>query len=119
MVGHPKPAGKSAARVRNVRVITIDLDDTLWAVGPVIARAEDRLKDWYRTHYPRIVEEFTRESASELRMQVFREHADRAYDLTFIRREVIRMHGGDISVESQIDKGSTFTLTLPLAAKAA
>lgn len=32
-----------------------------------------------------------------------------------IARQVIRLHGGDISVSSQIDKGSTFTLTLPLS----
>ncbi len=32
-----------------------------------------------------------------------------------IARQVVRMHGGDITVSSQIDKGSTFTLTLPLA----
>jgi len=31
-----------------------------------------------------------------------------------IAREVIRMHGGDIAVESEIDQGSTFTLTLPV-----
>jgi len=32
-----------------------------------------------------------------------------------IAREVIRMHGGDITVESEIDQGSTFTLTLPVS----
>ena len=31
-----------------------------------------------------------------------------------LAREVARLHGGDVSVESRIDKGSTFTLTLPL-----
>jgi signal transduction histidine kinase len=33
-----------------------------------------------------------------------------------IAREVIRLHGGDIALKSQIDKGSTFTMTLPAKA---
>jgi signal transduction histidine kinase len=31
-----------------------------------------------------------------------------------IAREVIRLHGGDIQVRSELDQGSTFTLTLPI-----
>jgi signal transduction histidine kinase len=33
-----------------------------------------------------------------------------------LAREVIRLHGGDIDVESTLDQGSTFTLRLPLRA---
>ena len=36
-----------------------------------------------------------------------------------LAREVVRMHGGDITVESQIDQGSTFTMTLPAKVEAA
>ena len=36
-----------------------------------------------------------------------------------LAREVVRMHGGDITVESQIDQGSTFTMTLPVKLEAA
>ena len=36
-----------------------------------------------------------------------------------LAREVIRLHGGDITVESEIDQGSAFTMTLPVPAEAA
>jgi signal transduction histidine kinase len=36
-----------------------------------------------------------------------------------LAREVVRLHGGDITVQSQVDKGSTFTLTIPTLAEAA
>lgn len=32
-----------------------------------------------------------------------------------LAREVARLHGGDVTVESKINQGSTFTLTLPLS----
>lgn len=31
-----------------------------------------------------------------------------------LARDMVRLHGGDITVQSQLDQGSTFTLTLPL-----
>ncbi len=31
-----------------------------------------------------------------------------------LAREIARLHGGDVTVQSQLNKGSTFILTLPL-----
>lgn len=31
-----------------------------------------------------------------------------------LAREVVRMHGGDITVESEVDRGSTFLVTIPI-----
>lgn len=36
-----------------------------------------------------------------------------------LAREVVRLHGGDITVQSELDKGSTFTMTIPSLAQAA
>jgi signal transduction histidine kinase len=36
-----------------------------------------------------------------------------------LAREVVRLHGGDISVRSELNKGSTFTLTVPTLQEAA
>ncbi len=36
-----------------------------------------------------------------------------------LAREVVRMHGGDITLKSQLNQGSTFTMTLPTRAAAA
>ncbi len=35
-----------------------------------------------------------------------------------LAREVVRLHGGEITVDSQLDKGSRFTLTLPIDVEA-
>ncbi len=36
-----------------------------------------------------------------------------------LAKEVAKLHGGDITVQSQIDRGSTFTLVVPVTAQAA
>ena len=36
-----------------------------------------------------------------------------------LAREVVRLHGGEITLQSELNKGSAFTLTLPISAEAA
>ena len=79
--------------MNDIRTITLDLDDTLWDITPVIRRAETRLHDWLAERYPRIVDMHQPEDIVELRAQVFAEHQDRSHDLTFIRCEVLARMG--------------------------
>ena len=74
--------------MKDIRTITLDLDDTLWEIHPVIRRAELRLYEWLGDNYPRITEMFTLEATRELRARVLERHADRAHDLTFLRQTI-------------------------------
>ena len=75
--------------MKEIRTITVDLDDTLWEIYPVIRRAEQRLRDWLGQHYPRITEMFSLEDVAEVRARVLEIHADMAHDLTFVRRTLL------------------------------
>lgn len=81
----------------NISAIAFDLDNTLWDVGPVIARAEQRMMAWLRENAPRITERVTPEEMRALRERVIQELPGKAHDLAFLRVEtlsrVARAHG--------------------------
>lgn len=75
--------------MNGIRTITLDLDDTLWEIHPVIKRAEERLYAWLGEHYPRITQMYAQDDMRLLRKQVLEEHADKVHDLTFLRYTVL------------------------------
>jgi putative hydrolase of the HAD superfamily len=75
--------------VDRIRAITIDLDDTLWEIHPVIRRAELRLYEWLGQNYPRITALYDPDDLHEVRTQVVAEFSDRAHDVTFLRHTVL------------------------------
>jgi len=76
--------------MRAVRAITFDLDDTLWEIGPVIARAERKVYEEIRNRFPRVAEHYAVEGIQKTRQQVLRKHPEIAHDLTEIRRVTFR-----------------------------
>lgn len=75
--------------MKDILTITLDLDDTLWEIHPVIKRAEQRLYEWLGENYPRITEMYEPTGLREVRTQVVAEFADQSHDLTFLRRTVL------------------------------
>ena len=65
-----------------VRAITLDLDDTIWPIGPVILRAENALGEWLREHAPRTAARYPLEAMRALRDEVAAEHPQLAHDFT-------------------------------------
>jgi putative hydrolase of the HAD superfamily len=71
-------------------VLSFDLDDTLWPVGPVIAAAENALLAWLRARYPRTVSGHDIESLRALRAGVAERFPERGHDLTFLRHRALK-----------------------------
>ncbi len=71
------------------RVISLDLDDTLWPVAPVIAAAEQALFAWLQARCPQAVRGHSVESMRALRARVAAQFPERSHDLTFLRRRAL------------------------------
>ena len=92
-------------RPMRIRAISLDLDDTLWPIEPVMLRAEQRLDAWLKTHCPRAAEHYPIPAMRALRDQVAGENPHLAHDFTAQRRlslsAALTPHGyGDDHVES-------------------
>jgi FMN hydrolase / 5-amino-6-(5-phospho-D-ribitylamino)uracil phosphatase len=72
-----------------MQVVSFDLDDTLWPVGPVIEAAERELHAWLQRTHPAVAEGHSVQSMRALRAAVATEFPAQAHDLTFLRREAL------------------------------
>lgn len=68
------------------RALTLDLDDTLWPVAPVIERAEQRLHEWMQAHAPATAARFPIDAMRRWRAEVGRLEPALLHDLTALRR---------------------------------
>ena len=78
--------------MRDARAIILDLDDTLWEVGPVIVRAEHAMIEFLAARYPRVLERHTLESMRDVRARMALEHPAMRHDFTWLRLESLRRH---------------------------
>jgi HAD superfamily hydrolase (TIGR01549 family) len=75
-----------------VKAITLDLDDTLWPVWPVIERAEKALENWLSEHAPMTAALFSNPQVrSEIREHIVRTRPELKHNMSAIRREAIRL----------------------------
>jgi 2-haloalkanoic acid dehalogenase type II len=93
--------------MRSLRIgaITLDLDDTLWPIEPVMLHAEQTLDAWLKANCPRVAETYPIPAMRELRDRIARENPHLAHDFTEQRRlslqAALHPHGyDDTHVES-------------------
>jgi putative hydrolase of the HAD superfamily len=70
----------------DVSAVCLDLDDTLWAVGPVIRRAEQVLHTWLADSFPHAAAMYTVEEVRELRASVAADYPGKQHDLSMLRK---------------------------------
>lgn len=73
-----------------VRLLTIDLDDTLWPCFPTIKRAERALYDWLSEQVPGLADAYSLEDLRDLRRQTVRDLPQIAHDVTALRLASLR-----------------------------
>ena len=102
-----------------VKLISFDLDDTLWDAGPVLARAEEVQYGWIARHLPRAAAAHSVEDLQHRRRQLAREQPRLAHDFTQLRLAALRelcerydypVHLAEIGIEAFLDARSTVDL---------
>ncbi|MCP4595476.1 HAD family hydrolase [Neptuniibacter sp.] len=73
-----------------IRCITFDLDDTLWAVDPVIRHANQTMFDWLAQYAPEFTRCYQLQDLMTLRKAVLDEMPDIAHSVTRIRIAQLR-----------------------------
>jgi putative hydrolase of the HAD superfamily len=86
----------------DVRAIAFDLDNTLWDVEPVLARAEERLGAWLERHCPRIARQVTREDMRRARERLAREEPHNAHDVTYLRLTALAAHAREHGYDERV-----------------
>ena len=75
-----------------IKAISIDLDDTLWPIWPVIERAEKALHDWLALHAPMASALFANPAAlRDIRNEMGQSRPELKHDMSALRRESIRL----------------------------
>ena len=72
-----------------IRLLTFDLDNTLWDTDPVIARAEKLTHDWVCSNVPQAASLYSLDALLEYRNQIAASYPELRFRVSELRREVM------------------------------
>jgi HAD superfamily hydrolase (TIGR01549 family) len=73
-----------------LKLITLDLDNTLWNVTPTLIRAEKMLASWVNNNVPEAKPFYQKENLTSLRQQFNKQHPDKKYFPTIMRKTLLK-----------------------------
>jgi putative hydrolase of the HAD superfamily len=92
-----------------IKLLTFDLDDTLWELGPVLKRAEAITYGWLCENVPAITEQFSVEHLRDIRMEIAREHPELAHRVTELRKLSLRRALAHVGLKPALIETTTET----------
>ena len=72
-----------------IRVVTFDLDNTLWDVNPALLRAEEAQRQWMMTHRPGAMEPLDRDTLLSVRRSVTERQPELLHHVSRLRQAVL------------------------------
>jgi putative hydrolase of the HAD superfamily len=85
-----------------IRAVAFDLDNTLWDVDPVIARAEQLWMQWLQDHCPRISERHSLDDLRAARLELAAKEPHNAHDFTYLRIASLAAHARECGYDASI-----------------
>jgi putative hydrolase of the HAD superfamily len=70
-------------------VLSFDLDDTLWAVEPVMTAAEAAMLAWLHERHPEVMRVHDGKSMRAMRAEIAAQFPERSHDMTFLRHRAL------------------------------
>ena len=86
---------------QSIKLLSFDLDDTLWPCLPTIKKAEDALYHWLAEHVPQITGLYDIEQLHEKRRALFKQHPEMTHDLSALRLHSFELLAAELSLGSE------------------
>ena len=72
-----------------IKLITFDLDNTLWDVEPALVRAKQAQYLWLQQHRPQVTDKFSPQAMREFRVKHYKQHPELVHQISAIRIESV------------------------------
>ena len=85
-----------------IKVITFDLDDTLWDVGPPLVRAEKKQNDWLRINRPKITSILDEQVMLDFKKNIWNIYPELQHNVSQMRLKVLYELQRDAGYSSEL-----------------